>query len=162
MVSLGLLLSITVAACGTEQEKIEPTVTRVDAANAPATYTPTVEGQAPATPAPGEEPTEAPTSANGGRNGGGATTVEVDMVDIAFKETTLEIPANTDVTFHIVNSGALQHEFAIEGHDDLVSGLLNAGESKDIVINLPPGTYTYHCPVPGHTEAGMKGTLTVK
>jgi hypothetical protein len=26
----------------------------------------------------------------------------------------------------------------------------------------PPGTYTFHCPVPGHEAAGMKGTLTVR
>jgi uncharacterized cupredoxin-like copper-binding protein len=83
------------------------------------------------------------------------------MQDIAFAEKTLEIPANTDVTFHVVNNGALQHEFAIQDQD-IQSGLLNSGESKDVTVNLPAGTYTYHCPVPGHTEAGMVGTLTVK
>jgi plastocyanin len=162
MVSLGLLLSMTVAACGTATEDVEPTVTRADAANAPATFTPTIEGQAPATPIPSDEPTEAPADGGGSDNGGGGTAVEVDMVDISFSQKTLEIAAGTDVTFHVVNNGALPHEFAIEGHDDLASGLLNPGETKDIVVNLAAGTYTYHCPVPGHTEAGMTGTLTAK
>ena len=27
---------------------------------------------------------------------------------------------------------------------------------------LEAGTYEYYCPVPGHTEGGMKGELTVE
>jgi plastocyanin len=34
--------------------------------------------------------------------------------------------------------------------------------SDSTTINFKPGTYVYYCDVPGHRQAGMVGTLTVK
>jgi uncharacterized cupredoxin-like copper-binding protein len=36
------------------------------------------------------------------------------------------------------------------------------GTSATANVNLKPGKYTFFCSVPGHEQAGMKGTLTVK
>jgi uncharacterized cupredoxin-like copper-binding protein len=33
---------------------------------------------------------------------------------------------------------------------------------RSVIVKLKPGTYTFYCSVPGHEQAGMKGTLTVK
>jgi uncharacterized cupredoxin-like copper-binding protein len=36
------------------------------------------------------------------------------------------------------------------------------GGTKVLSLTLPAGTYTFYCSVPGHEQAGMKGTLTVR
>jgi plastocyanin len=36
------------------------------------------------------------------------------------------------------------------------------GKVSTVTVTLKKGTYEYYCPVPGHKEAGMKGTLTVQ
>ena len=42
--------------------------------------------------------------------------------------------------------------------------LVGAGETAEVTFKAPtaPGTYTFLCSFPGHFQAGMKGTLTVK
>lgn len=89
------------------------------------------------------------------------TIFAVTTVDIKFDPLELTIPANTDVTITVTNKGMLQHDFAIEG-EDIESALLNNGDSADVVVNLPAGTYKFICTVPGHKEAGMVGTLIVE
>ena len=87
--------------------------------------------------------------------------VVVAMVDIAFAQTELTIPANTDVTFQFTNSGVAVHNFKIDDPEVYSGGLAN-GQTAELTVNLPAGTYTYYCTVPGHRDAGMLGTLTVQ
>lgn len=116
-------------------------------------------------PAPTEEPTanDAETSADTNEVGSSdsASAITLTAVDIAYAEADLTIPANTDVELTITNDGVLQHSFVIDEHG-IDSGPLNGGESTTITLNLPAGTYQYHCDVPGHTEAGQTGTLIVE
>lgn len=108
---------------------------------------------------PETEATPATTDTSGGV--AAATPVTVEFVDIAFVQTTLTIPANTDVPFHFVNNGVSPHNFTID--EPLVfSGDLTAGMTSDVVVNLPAGTYEFYCSLPGHREAGMVGVLTVQ
>ena len=52
---------------------------------------------------------------------------------------------------------------SIEGNGVDVDGkTVGKGEKSIASADLKPGTYTFYCPVPGHEDAGMKGTLTVK
>lgn len=90
----------------------------------------------------------------------GGEEISVTAVDIAFEEEELTIPADTDVTVTVTNNGFLQHDWVVED-TDIASPMLNGGDSAEVVVNLPAGTYTYYCSVAGHREAGMQGSLTV-
>ncbi len=94
-------------------------------------------------------------------NDADATAVTIDMVDLAFEPRNLVIPANTNVTITVVNKGAAQHQFEVEGQD-VDSGLVNPGAKVDLRVNLSPGHYMFRCPIPGHTEAGQVGELDVR
>ena len=68
------------------------------------------------------------------------------------------------VTVDFTNPQPLTHDVAIEDSSGKTvgkTGLIAEG-SDSAVVDLKPGTYTFFCTVPGHREAGMEGTLTVK
>lgn len=68
------------------------------------------------------------------------------------------------VTVDFTNPQPLTHDVAIEDSSGKTIGKteLVAEGSDSAVIDLKPGEYTFYCTVPGHREAGMEGTLTVK
>lgn len=88
------------------------------------------------------------------------TTAEVHAFDLGYNPSMMSVAADTDVTITFINDGALQHDFVIE-NTEFKTELLSGGESVDLIVNLPAGSYTYYCSVEGHRAAGMQGTLTV-
>jgi plastocyanin len=67
------------------------------------------------------------------------------------------------VTIDFDNPAAIEHNVAIEenGKEIATSPLISNGKAT-VSADLAPGTYTFLCTVPGHAEAGMEGTLTVR
>jgi plastocyanin len=67
------------------------------------------------------------------------------------------------VTIDFDNPSAISHDVGIEqnGKPIAVSKLIAQGKTS-VSADLAPGTYTFLCTVPGHAQAGMQGTLTVK
>lgn len=61
------------------------------------------------------------------------------------------------------NPSAIPHDVVIEqGSKQIVAGKPITQSSETVTANLTPGTYAFYCDVPGHRQAGMEGTLTVK
>jgi uncharacterized cupredoxin-like copper-binding protein len=148
---------LALVACGGESvSEVEHEVTRIPTMSDAAAQA-TRDAASGATP----EATAAggATPAAGGTAAPAATTAEVVSQDIFFEPTEITIPANTDVTISLPNEGAAAHNFSIDELD--ISVDLPPGETKEVVINAPAGTYEFYCNVPGHREAGMVGTLTV-
>lgn len=101
----------------------------------------------------------------GGSEGGGSTVkFEADPNgELAYTTTEASAKAGK-VTIDFNNPQGLTHDVAIEDSSGKEVGktALVASEETSATVNLKPGTYTYFCTVPGHREAGMEGTLTVK
>lgn len=69
-----------------------------------------------------------------------------------------------DVTIALDNpsSNQLPHAVEIDGNGvERASATIEPGGVTDVRANLRPGTYTFYCPVDGHRQQGMEGTLTV-
>ncbi len=67
------------------------------------------------------------------------------------------------VTLKMANPAPLPHGIAIQGPGvDKVGAVVQKRGTSTVTADLKPGTYTFYCPVPGHRQGGMAGTLTVK
>jgi mono/diheme cytochrome c family protein len=64
------------------------------------------------------------------------------------------------VTLESKNDATVPHNIALQGGP--AGPVISGGEVSKITTNLKAGSYTFYCSVPGHEQAGMKGTLTVK
>ena len=114
-----------------------------------------------------------------------ARTVTVVMSDdegaMKFTPDRLEVKKGEQVRFVIQNKGALKHEFMLASvkdndkhaemmkkfpdmeHDDPNAKSVDPGKTAEIVWRFTKtGTFEFACLIPGHREAGMHGTVTVK
>ncbi|HWP33020.1 MAG TPA: plastocyanin/azurin family copper-binding protein, partial [Solirubrobacterales bacterium] len=106
------------------------------------------------------------TSGGGGEGSGGGSTLAFEADpggQLAFTTNSATTKAG-NVTIEFTNPQALPHDVKIEdssgtevgGTDTITEG------SNSATVTLKAGSYTFYCSVPGHREAGMEGTLTVK
>lgn len=95
---------------------------------------------------------------------GAKTTLELaaDPTQLAFDTTSLSAPPG-EVTINLDNPAAIPHNVAVASDGDVIAESDTVTESATSVsTQLEPGGYEFLCTVPGHAEAGMQGTLTVK
>lgn len=111
-------------------------------------------------------------------------TIEVNVDnDLAFEPAEFEVGVGEVITFVISNTGDVEHEFVLgdqdaqeemaqmmdSGEDHAHSAgemsnaiTIDAGETAELTWRFSePGTVLVGCHVPGHWEAGMRGTVTV-
>jgi plastocyanin len=74
------------------------------------------------------------------------------------------------VTIEMPNMSGVDHNLALEtgeggatpkGSKVGATPIIAKGTAK-VTVTLKPGAYTFFCEVPGHRQAGMYGTITVK
>jgi plastocyanin len=112
-----------------------------------------------------EKAEEAEKEAEGG-SAGSASTLDFEADpsgNLAFTTDTATSKAGK-VTVDFTNSSPVPHDVAIEDSNGETIGETEviAEGSDSTTVNLKPGEYKFYCTVPGHRQAGMEGTLTVK
>jgi plastocyanin len=107
-----------------------------------------------------------PATSTGPAAGGGGSTVDISTPtgsDLAFEQSNVSAKSGR-VTVDFNNQQATPHDVVIQDSSgsDLGKTDLISNATANTTVDLQPGTYTFFCDVPGHEQAGMKGTLTVK
>jgi plastocyanin len=98
-----------------------------------------------------------------GGSGGKVRTATVTGTEMRFTPAELTL-APGRYRFHFVNAGRIYHDLGIyqDGRSRSTREAA-AGQSIDLdVVTLDAGTYTMECHEPGHLQAGMRGTITVR
>ena len=108
-------------------------------------------------------------------------TITVNMADtMRFSPGEITVKQGETVKFVVRNSGKVMHEMVIGTadelkkhaeqmkkhpameHDEPYMAHVKPGGKEEIAWTFTkPGTFMYGCLIPGHFEAGMKGTITV-
>jgi plastocyanin len=100
----------------------------------------------------------------GGGGGGGAASKLTLTADpggaLKFDKTALSAKAGK-VTITMDNPSSVPHAVEVEGNGvEKETKTLTQGKAS-MSVDLKAGKYEFYCPVDGHKQAGMKGTLTV-
>jgi plastocyanin len=115
-----------------------------------------------AAPAPGGGEQAAEKKQPAAEGPGGTLKLSADQTQIAFTTNALSSKPGK-ITIDFTNPSQVSHDVAIaEGSQEIAKSKLIAQSSTSVSADLAPGKYAFYCTVPGHREAGMEGTLTVK
>lgn len=146
-----MALALGLAACGGDD----------DSSGAAATTTAAATATAPATPVPTESTPSTTTTTGGAAAGATTLALQADPTgQLKYVETKLTAKPGK-ITIKLTNASPVPHDVAVDGAPGS-SEVVQDGGSSELTVNLPAGTYQYYCTVPGHRQAGMVGTLTVK
>ena len=99
-------------------------------------------------------------------SGGGSAATQLKLTAdpggaLKFDKTTLSAkPGKTTVVLD--NPSSVPHAIEVEGKGVEEEGeTVEKGGVSKVTVDLKAGEYEYYCPVDGHAQAGMEGTLTV-
>jgi len=101
-------------------------------------------------------------ASSGGGGGGETLKIAADPGGaLKFDKSSLTAKAGK-VTIVMDNPSSLPHAVEIEGNGVEVAGdTVEKGGVSKASAELKAGKYEFYCPVDGHKQAGMEGTLTV-
>ena len=93
--------------------------------------------------------------------GGAGQTVEVKISQMHFDPSDITVRVGQPVTIVLTNDDTLNHQFSIDALNVKTDVI---GPNKTVSVTFTPsqpGDYQFICPLPGHAQLGMVGTLHV-
>ena len=107
--------------------------------------------------------TSTSTAPSGGGAASGTLKLSADPSGLLkFDKSSLSAKAGK-VTISMNNPSSVPHGVGIDGNGvDKDGKTVQQGGTSTVTATLKPGKYTFYCPVPGHRQAGMQGTLQVQ
>jgi nitrite reductase (NO-forming) len=144
LLAAGAALSLVVAACGS--------------ASAAPQWTFSAKGPdaAAATAAPAAPPAAAASTAPSGEVVG---TLAFESFDLGFTPATTEVEAAGTYEVTLTNTGSIIHDLTFPDGTVIAA---EAGQTATGTVTVPEEGITFLCAVPGHADAGMTGSITVK
>jgi nitrite reductase (NO-forming) len=86
-------------------------------------------------------------------------TLAVTGVDLGFEPADMIVDTVGDYEVKLVNTGSILHDITFPDGTTIQA---NAGETASAVVAVPAEGLSFICSIPGHADAGMKGTISVK
>ena len=106
------------------------------------------------------------TACKGGEEQAISGEIKIEAGEFYFNPASITVKAGTPVKFAVTNAGKIEHDFSFPSlgatHAHGEAGHILPGETDSLEITFDrPGDYIFDCSLPGHADAGMKGTVKV-
>ena len=88
-----------------------------------------------------------------------AGTLEIEAFDLGFTPMDLTVDAPGRYEVKLANTGTVIHDMTFP--DGATTGRRRRWRTGTVEVDVPAAGLAFICSIPGHAEAGMKGTITV-
>lgn len=93
---------------------------------------------------------------------GSAEIIEISASDFAYDPATIQLGQAGEYTLRLTNDGGTAHALEVDGQGvEEETETIGPGETAEVTVELQEGEYEIYCPVDGHRDMGMEGTLVV-
>lgn len=102
-------------------------------------------------------------AAPSGAKGSVTETIRIKETEYKLQPSKVTLDKPGTYVFKAVNSGDSVHALEVESEEiEVETEEIDPGRSAELKVKLKAGTYELYCPVDGHKEKGMEGTVTVE
>jgi len=148
---LAIVLTVSLAGCG---GAAAPQWTY-----APAPSGDVAGGQPTAAPASQAPAASQPPGASQAPSGDVLGTLEVSAFDLGFKPNALTVDKPGSYEVKLTNTGTIAHDITFPDGTNIPAAV---GATASAVVQVPAEGLSFICSIPGHADAGMKGTISIK